>query len=244
MGSSGSKVNQQQATEAAAKVMREQEEAHNRLLMKAYQDGREEAIISASRAMEAQQNEDLLIGVGACVLTALGSSMFFGTRAGRTVAQYKRDQSKSTSIIAQNEQDLVLERQRVRELATINDSQSEMIKSQATLVERSREQTASLRAKVQFMRLQHAKLKRKHSNLLVETTTLRAQNGILHQRFIASTSGAILMACVAGAFAIASHGSHGAAPHEDGMDASHGVAAIQTHNHHPQSSEGSVSPSA
>lgn len=136
--------------------------------------------------------------------------------------QYKSEQAKSTALFAQAEQDLILERQRVRELATVNDSQAEMIKSQTALVERSREQIVSIRAKAQFMRLQHMKLKRKHNNLMVEATTLRAQNGILHQRFIASTSGAIFMACVAGAFAIASHGSHGAAPHPE--DGHHAVA--------------------
>lgn len=227
MGSSGSKA-QKLAIDEAARVARDDEEARNRLLMKAFHDGREEAMMSAVRAMEAQQNEDLMIGVGACVLTALASSIFFGSRAGRTVEQYKAEQSKATSIIAQSAQDLVLERQRVRELATVNDSQAEMIKSQASLVERSREQTASLRAKIQFMRLQHAKLKRRFSNLQVEAKSLHAQNGVLHQRFIASTSGAILMACVAGAFAIASHGSS-SHHHEDAQHvAAAAVQATQT----------------
>jgi hypothetical protein len=220
MGSTGSKEQQQKAAaaaEAAALARQEETEAQNRLLLKAYQDGRNEALQSAIRAMDVQQTEDLMIGVGACLLTGVLASTYFGWKAGGTVRQYKSEQAKSTSLFAQAEQDLILERQRVRELATVNDSQAEMIKSQAALVERSREQIISIRAKAQFMRLQHAKLKRKHNNLMVEATTLRAQNGILHQRFIASTSGAILMACVAGAFAIASHGSHGAAPHvEDG----------------------------
>eukprot|EP00656_Telonema_subtile_P022582 TRINITY_DN23776_c0_g1_i1.p1 TRINITY_DN23776_c0_g1~~TRINITY_DN23776_c0_g1_i1.p1 ORF type:complete len:134 (+),score=26.38 TRINITY_DN23776_c0_g1_i1:185-586(+) len=64
------------------------------------------------------------------------------------------------------------------------------------------------------LRTEHVKLRSKYTPLKLEVRGLRSANGVLNQRFIASTAGAITMALVAAGLAISSHGGHGGGDHD------------------------------
>ena len=106
-------------------------------------------------------------------------------------------------------QQLALERQRVTELAAVNDASREMMAKHEAALQRMKQQQIVTLSKLKASRLLYNRLQRRHMHLSVEVKNLRGVNGVLNQRFIASTSGAIIMACVAAGFALSAHGSGG-----------------------------------
>lgn len=200
-----------EAAEREANMRKSQEETINKLLMKAFEDGKEQSVFEAMHALEMQRRDSMMYGAAACIISAVATGMYFYYRQMEVEQTSLQLVEQQRAIATQQQQELQLERQRVQELATINDSHKLLLANQEKLLEKSRQQYSLMRSRIHTARIEHIRLKRKYNPLKVEVKTLRQQNGVLNQRFIASTAGAIIMACVAGGFAIASHGGHGAA---------------------------------
>lgn len=194
--------------------LQEETELRNRVLLEAYNAGREEAMFEAIRVSESVRTEDLGIGVTACLISAFCTALVFKRRAGMGEHASKEKADQVAAAHAKQLQELAAERERVTEIETSIDANRALLANQEKLIKKQQTQFAQARAKYQLSRLNLLKMRRRNQSLRVDLTTLREQNGALYQRFIASTSGAIIMACVAAGFAIASHGSHDA-PHSD-----------------------------
>ena len=206
--------------------LQEEAEVRNRVLLEAYNSGREEALFEAIRVGESVRTEDLGIGVTACLITAFCTALVFKRRGGMAEDAAKAKADEVAAADAKQLAELAAERERVGEIEVSIEANRALLANQAKAIKKQQMQFAQNRAKYQLSRLNLLKMRRRNQSLRVELTTLREQNGALYQRFIASTSGAIIMACVAAGFAIASHGSHGAAPHGHGEAAAAAVTAV------------------
>jgi hypothetical protein len=197
----------QQRDEAAARV-RADEEAMERLLRDAYRQGAEEAAMSAKLELEQAQTE---YGVMGALAVALTIALCYVHGAVRMKNYSAKEQEKNALVESQTQQ-LALERQRVLELVAVNDASREVMQKNEVALQKLKQQHVAALSKARAIRMLHRRLQKKHVHLSIEVKNLRGINGTLNQRFIASTSGAIFMACVAAGFALSSHGSssHGA----------------------------------
>ena len=209
MGGSNSKEKKAAETSQRALEKQKQQDEFERqqqefemLLREAYAQGAQEAAMAAKLELESAQMEYTAMGAVACAFTLIVCYVHYALRERALTSQ----QQEKNAIVESQSQQLALERQRVTELAAVNDaSRSVMAKNEAAMQRMKQYQIVTL-AKLKAARIAHKRINRRYVHLSVEVKNLRGINGVLNQRFIASTSGAIFMACVAAGFAVSAHG--------------------------------------
>ena len=108
---------------------------------------------------------------------------------------------KSEQLARSIEHDMSVERVRVGELTSLVDTQKLLVEQQADLIHKHREHIKSSRSRLRVVGCLCRRLKRELNPMRIEVKNLRETNGVLHQRFMASTFGAIVVTIVAAGYA-------------------------------------------
>ena len=233
MGSNSSKVSVPQTMgHQSTELSKAQEERLQQMLKTSYMEGVQEANFAAREREENERVVYAAIGAAGAVMSSAATAFYMSMRkdgVDDTILKEEIRKAKDVAnqIVVIKEGDLAVEKARVSELTAVSESQKNMLNYQQQVISKTNNQYNTLMARHRQLRTEHVKLRSKYTPLKLEVRGLRSANGVLNQRFIASTAGAITMALVAAGLAISSHGGHGGGDH-DTHDAPKEDAAAQT----------------
>lgn len=212
MGSNSSKVNL--PVDTPPDLNRAQEERLQQLLKQSYMEGVQEAAFAARQREENERVVYAAMGAAGAVMSSAATAFYMSMRRdgadeGILKEEIRKAKEVANQIVAVKEGDLAVEKARVSELTAVSESQKNMLNYQQQVISKTNQQYNTLMARHRQLRHEHVKLRSKYTPLKLEVRGLRSANGVLNQRFIGSTAGAITMALVAAGLAISSHGGHG-----------------------------------
>eukprot|EP00758_Cryptobia_borreli_P006408 Tbor_TRINITY_DN5144_c0_g1::TRINITY_DN5144_c0_g1_i1::g.25901::m.25901 len=204
MGSSNSK-----AIELPPGVKAYNAEEINRIRHESYSFGVSDTLQRAKQWDDETIMMGALGGMLACVMSSFATAMYYNRKGENSRHHLSKIEAASKEIFSAKEAELMAERARVLELSAVTESQKNMLDYQHQTLSKTNQQYNTLMARFRQLKQEHYKLKTRYQPLKFEVRTLREANGVLNQKFMASTAGAIVMAMVAAGLAIASHGGHG-----------------------------------
>jgi len=177
-----------------------------------FDDGCEQVSFEAKFRMDQMREEDIMVGSICCSIVWLATATYYQQRRSSAAQDQGRNLEAFRGEVAIAAQELSQEKQRLIEVNATNELlQKQMAKLEKDLKHRQVAMEV-LHQKLKLSRLSRKRLTESLNLLKPEVALLRATNGKLNQWFIASTTGAIVMSCVAAGLVLANHSSHGPAP--------------------------------
>jgi hypothetical protein len=218
MGSNSSKVSIPAGSQST-ELNRAQEERLQQMLKASYMEGVQEAGFVAREREENDRVVYAAMGAAGAVMSSAATAFYMSMRKDGVddsilKEEIRKAKDVANQIVAVKEGDLAVEKARVSELTAVSESQKNMLNYQQQVISKTNQQYNTLMARHRQLRQEHVKLRSKYTPLKLEVRGLRSANGVLNQRFITSTAGAITMALVAAGLALSSHGGHGGGDHD------------------------------